>query len=106
MQSSGNKLKSLRIKYNFTQKEIAAYLNTSQSYIAKIENNKIQLKDDILVKLSLLYNLDKKYLLGEETELKYNFRSNVQNLNLNSVVEMNKIIKNIEYLEEKVDDME
>lgn len=97
----GERLKSLRKKHHFTQKQIADYLEFQQGQIAKLENNQRKLKVSSLEKLCELYNCDEEYIL-EGIEDNYNpkiaFRSNVKNLNLNTIADMNKIIKNIEFL--------
>lgn len=106
MQTVGYRIKKLRKKHGYTQKDLANYLNTSQSYIAKLENNKLQLSSKVLKKLSLLYNCNEEYISeGIEDEIRI-FKSNVKNLNLNTVVKMNKIIKNIEYLSDLTEDID
>ena len=49
---TGDRLKDLRKKHNFTQRDISNFLNISQSLIAKIESNERNLKIDSVKKLS------------------------------------------------------
>lgn len=52
------KLVNARKKAQLTQKEVANFLNCSQSYISKIENNQIKIDPIILRKFSKLYQTD------------------------------------------------
>ena len=105
----GERLKFLRKQHHFTQNQIAEYLEFQQGQIAKIENNQRKLKVSSLEKLCDLYNCEEDYIL-EGTEDNSNhiiaFRSNVQNLNLNTIASMNKIIKNIEFLADLTKDLD
>ncbi len=97
----GDRLKFLRKQHHFTQKQIADYLEFQQGQIAKLENNQRKLKVSSLEKLCELYNCDEDYILeGIEDNPTHHiaFRSNVKDLNLNTIANMNKIIKNIEFL--------
>lgn len=100
----GERLKYLRKSHHFTQKQIAKYLDFQQGQIAKLENNQRKLKVSSLEKLCQLYNCDEEYITeGIEDNTKHNiaFRSNVENLNLDTIANMNKIIRNIEFLADK-----
>lgn len=105
----GERLKTLRKQHHFTQKQIADYLDFQQGQIAKLENNQRKLKVSSLEKLCELYNCDEDYIL-EGIDDNYNdklaFRSNVKNLNLDTIASMNKIIKNIEFLAEITKDLD
>lgn len=106
MQSVGYRIKKLRKKHGYTQKDLAKYLKTSQSYVAKIENNKLQLNEQVLKKLCLLYNCNEEYISeGIEDEITV-LKTNVRNLNLNTIVKMNKIIRNVEYLSNITEDLD
>jgi len=100
MESTGYRIKQLRKKHGYTQKDLAKYLQTSQSYIAKLENDKLQLNDKLINKLCLLYNCNHEYITEGIGDENITFKSNVRNLNLNSIVKMNRIIRNLEYLSE------
>lgn len=105
----GDRLKFLRKQHHFTQKQIADYLEFQQGQIAKLENNQRKLKVSSLEKLCELYNCEEDYILeGIEDNSTHNiaFRSNVKDLNLNTIASMNKIIKNIEFLADITKDLD
>lgn len=105
----GDRLKLLRKQHHFTQKQIADYLEFQQGQIAKLENNQRKLKVSSLEKLCELYNCDEEYILeGIEDNSSHQiaFRSNIKDLNLNTIADMNKIIKNIEFLADITKDID
>lgn len=59
-----NRIKDLRIDNNKSQKEIAALLNTSQSYYSEYELGKRQLPITHLITLCIYYNVSSDYILG------------------------------------------
>jgi len=102
----GDRLKYLRKSHHFTQKQIAKYLDFQQGQIAKLENNQRKLKVSSLEKLCQLYNCDEEYIthgIKDDTKHHIAFRSNVEDLNLKTIANMNKIIRNIEFLSDKLD---
>lgn len=60
------KLKELREENNFTQSQIAEYLNIKQNTYSQYENEKRQLPIDVLIKLSKFYKVATDYILGLE----------------------------------------
>ena len=60
------KLKELREENNFTQNQIAEYLNIKQNTYSQYENEKRQLPIDVLIKLSKFYKVTTDYILGLE----------------------------------------
>ncbi len=101
METIGSRLKRLRSQYNFTQEDIAKYLDYNQGQIARIENDTRKLKDPALKKLCDLYNCSENYILHGQDEYKKNnyvFRSNIHNKDLNGLAKMNRILRDIEYL--------
>lgn len=58
------RLKALRIKNHFTQKEIAEKINVSQSAYAYYETAKKEPRIDTLLRLAELYNTSIDYLVG------------------------------------------
>lgn len=97
----GDRLKKLRKSYNFTQSQVADYLGYNQGQIAKIENNTRNLTVSSLEKLCELYNCPEEYILDGNMEYEqsnFAFRSEVKNIDLNTIAQMNRIIKNLEFL--------
>ena len=60
------KLKDLREENNFTQSQIAEYLNIKQNTYSQYENEKRQLPIDVLIKLAKFYKITTDYILGLE----------------------------------------
>lgn len=58
------RIKNLRIDHDLTQKEIAEYLNISQTTYCKYERGVLHLPIDILVKLADYYGVSTDYLLN------------------------------------------
>lgn len=103
MDNVGKRLKNLRITNKYTQKQIGDYLGFDQSHIAKLENNKRKLQSKSLKKLCILYNCSESYI--NEGEGSYapndlNFRSNSYSLDINTIVNMNTIMRNLSILTE------
>ncbi len=65
------RIKNLRIDKDKTQKEIADYLKTSQSYYAKYENGHRPLPINRLQELCLYYHVSADYILGLPDGLPY-----------------------------------
>lgn len=97
----GDRLKKLRKNYHFTQKQVADYLGYNQGQIAKIENNTRNLTVSSLEKLCELYNCPEEYIIDGSCEYENTnmaFRSEVKNIDLNTIAQMNRIIRNLEFL--------
>ena len=62
----GNRLRELRLRYNFTQQQLANKLNVTKSVISYYELQERSPSPDILIKLSLIFNVTTDYLLGIE----------------------------------------
>ncbi|WP_454382526.1 helix-turn-helix domain-containing protein [Streptococcus sp. Marseille-Q7156] len=58
------RLKDLREDNDFTQEQIAVFLDYSHSAYAKIERGERSLTAGILVKLSFFYDVSTDYILG------------------------------------------
>lgn len=98
----GDRLKKLRTMHNFTQKQIADYLGFKQTQIAKLESNDRTLKSSSLNKLCELYNCSEEYILngiGDYSKEEFKFRAS-KNLDLNTLADMNRIIRNLKELDE------
>ena len=67
MNEMGSRLKHIRKKRGFTQKQVANYLGISQGQLARLENGSRRLrKVSMLEQLCLLYNIDEDWLLYGE----------------------------------------
>ena len=60
----GNRLKELRKKHRYTQKEIGAMCGVSDISVYKCETDKTEPNIDTLCKLADIYNVSIDYLLG------------------------------------------
>lgn len=58
------RIKDLREDHDFTQKELAKMLNCSQQVYSNYELGQRDIPTDILIKLSVLYNVSTDYILG------------------------------------------
>ena len=65
------RLKNLREDSDKSQKEIAEFLGTEQSYYAKYENGKRPLPIDRLKALCEYYNVSADYILGLSENMPY-----------------------------------
>lgn len=61
----------LREKYNFTQTQIASYLNTTSSEVDQYESGALPVPADVVSKLAVLFNVD-EYDLYEENPQQQN----------------------------------
>lgn len=96
MKEIGTRLKELRKHYGYKQRDIADFIDMSQSQIAKVESNERNLKLTKLQKLADLYNTPIEYILyGEGTpQLQPVFQKN-KHIPLETIFKMNKIINNL-----------
>ena len=102
VETIGDRIKRLRKMHNFTQEQVANYLGFKQTHIAKLESNNRKLKSSSLNKLCELYNCPKEYILtgiGEYSNEEFKFRSS-KDLDLETLANMNRIIRNIKELTE------
>lgn len=61
------KLKSLRGKYGYSQKQVADKIGVSPSIVSGYETGERTPSTEILLSLSYLYNVSTDYLLGKQT---------------------------------------
>ena len=64
MVNMGEKLKSLRLEKNLTQKQIADRIGLAISAVSSYESNSRYPSYDVLVKLSRIFHVSTDYLLG------------------------------------------
>lgn len=60
------KLKLLRVKYGYSQKQVADKVNISPSVISGYETGERTPSTDVLLSLSNIYNCSVDYLLGKK----------------------------------------
>ncbi len=60
----GERIRDLRVDRDFTQKEIAVYLNCSQVCYSNYETGKRSLPVEYIVKLAFFYNVSTDYVFG------------------------------------------
>ena len=97
----GARLKKLRKESNYTQEQIANYLEINQGQLSKIENGNRTLNLSLLDKLSSLYNCSHEYILMESEEYsipKIAFKNSENFVDLNLVAKMNQVIENLKFL--------
>ena len=68
-----NKLKSLRNKYGYSQKQVADKLEISPSIVSGYETGERTPSTEILLALSYLYNCSVDYLLGKQPEPQHTY---------------------------------
>ncbi|MBP1926880.1 transcriptional regulator with XRE-family HTH domain [Sedimentibacter acidaminivorans] len=64
----GDKLRSLRNKYNLTQTELAEKLNLSKANISKYESGNLEPNIQTITTISKLFNVSVDYLLKDEPD--------------------------------------
>lgn len=65
-----NRLKDLREDKNLYQKDIAKIINISQTNYSKYELGKVEIPNEILIKLAYFYNTSIDFILGITNEIK------------------------------------
>lgn len=70
------RLEDLRVDNDYTQAEIAKYLNCQREVYRRYEKGTRQIPIDMLIQLSQLYNVSVDYLVGLTNEKKPYPRSN------------------------------
>jgi transcriptional regulator with XRE-family HTH domain len=69
MERIGEKLKTLRLKYGLTTRQLAEQLETTNSQISRIENGLRQPSGDFLVKMSDFFNVSLDQLMRDDLDL-------------------------------------
>ena len=69
MERIGEKLKTLRLKYGLTTRQLAEQLETTNSQISRIENGLRQPSADFLVKMSDFFNVSLDQLMRDDLDL-------------------------------------
>ena len=60
------KLKNLRLKYGYSQKQVAEKVGVSPSIVSGYETGERTPSTEVLLSLSYLYNVSTDYLLGKQ----------------------------------------
>lgn len=76
----GSKLKSIRLKNNLTQAELAKILNTSQSNISSYESGKTLILTAFIYNFAKYFNVSLDYLTNRSNNLKVIKKTNKTNL--------------------------
>lgn len=97
------KVADLRKQNDFTQKQIAEFLNVDQSYISKYEKNERNLSLEILEKISNLFGCPIEYFIDEESEYKpmpFALRAkSIEKEDLEAISIINKLALNMRFME-------
>ncbi|MBQ6998287.1 MAG: helix-turn-helix transcriptional regulator [Clostridia bacterium] len=64
----GNRLKTLRLKENMTQQQLARKLGLTKSVISAYETGLRQPSYDVLIHIAKIYDVSTDYLLGIESK--------------------------------------
>lgn len=87
-----NKIKYLRIKNNYTQKQMCEFLLMKQSNYSKYENGKIPLNLELAKCFAKVFKISLSYLLEDEDYILINKKD------FNKLVEASEVINNLNKL--------
>lgn len=85
------RLRSLRIKFGYSQKQVADKLNMSPSIVSGYETGERTPSAEILLSLSYLFNCSVDYLLGRQAVPK-NFVIDVSGLSDSQIKALNDLV--------------
>lgn len=103
MGTIGSRLKKLRVEHDYSQRQLAEYLEIDQSNLSKIENDKRKLNLVLLDKICNIYNCSPEYLLGEVDNYekqKIAFKSG-RDVDLNVIAKINQLSHHLTVLRRK-----
>ena len=69
MERIGEKLKTLRLRYNLTTRQLAKHLGTTNSQISRVENGLRQPAGDLIVKMADFFNVSLDNLMRDELDV-------------------------------------
>ena len=96
--SVGSRLKKLRVENEYSQRQIAEYLEIDQSNLSKIENDKRNLNLTLLDKITNLYNCTPEYLLGESEEYEKIAYKSGKDIDLKAIGKINTLANHLSIL--------
>ena len=70
-ENMGKRLEKLRKKHDYSQQEVAEFLELSQSQLAKVESDERNLKLSEIIRLCDLYNVEEEYLFHKYQVIRY-----------------------------------
>ncbi len=108
MEIQNTRMKQLRKASRLTQEQLAKYLGVDQSMVTKLENGTRNFNIAMIEKICNLFGCSEAYLMGEDDlyiPLNFAFRAGeIMTEDLNSIADFNKIVKNIRYMNEIIED--
>ena len=96
----GKNLLDYRNKLNYTQEQIASFLNTDRTSISKYETNEREISIVNMNKLAALFGIEVEDLTEENSinkaaNLAFAFRSDgIEETDMNSIASFQKVVKN------------
>jgi transcriptional regulator with XRE-family HTH domain len=69
MQRVGEKLRTLRLRYGLTTRQLAHHLQTTNSQVSRIENDLRQPSADMVLKIADFFNVSLDHLMRDNLEL-------------------------------------
>lgn len=97
----GKRIKEIRENNNFSQSNIAAFLEVDQSLISKAEKDERSLTSDMIEKLATLFGVQPKEFMSEDPvdPLAYAFRASEMTAeDINTIYAINRIALNSKFL--------
>ncbi len=89
----GNRLRTLRLKANMTQGQLAKRLNLTKSVISAYETDLRLPSYDVLIGISKIYNVSTDFLLGLERKQEIDF-SGLSEQEIEAILNLIKAMKN------------
>lgn len=94
------KLKSLRIKYGYSQKQVAKKLQVSPSIVSGYETGERTPSTEVLLSLSYLFNCSTDYLLGKQSPAP-KFVLDTDGLTINQINAITNLVESIKETKNK-----
>ena len=88
------KIKSLRVKYGYSQKQVAEKLKVSPSIVSGYETGERTPSTEVLLSLSYLFNCSTDYLLGKQSPTP-EFSLDVKGLTHHQIIALSHLVESI-----------